>query len=108
LVGLLAHARNSDVAGVQRLLGCPVEFARAAQSWMLPLSAMELPIWSEESHLLQILRAHAVARGLPSAIPQITSRPPTSRHHCVALAGQMRVDGGHLHVAAPDQPLDRG
>jgi AraC-like DNA-binding protein len=54
-----AHARKSEGAEVQRLLGCPVEFARATQSWVLPQSVMALPIWSGDSHLLQILRTHA-------------------------------------------------
>jgi AraC-like DNA-binding protein len=54
-----AHARKSEVAEVQRLLGCPIEFARATQSWVFPQSVMALPIWSGDRHLLQILRAHA-------------------------------------------------
>ena len=54
-----AHARNSGLTEIHRLLRCTVEFAHAADSWVLPQSVMELPIISEDSHLLQILTAHA-------------------------------------------------
>jgi len=54
-----AHTRNSGLRELHRILRCPVEFACAADSWVLPQSIMELPIVSEDSHLLQILEAHA-------------------------------------------------
>jgi AraC-like DNA-binding protein len=54
-----AHARNSAVREVHRILRCPVEFAQATTSWVLPQRVMELRIVSEDSHLLQILEAHA-------------------------------------------------
>jgi AraC-like DNA-binding protein len=53
------HARNSDLRELHRLLRCPVEFAHATDSWVLPQSVMELPIVSEDRHLRQILEAHA-------------------------------------------------
>jgi AraC-like DNA-binding protein len=53
------HARNSDLREIHCLLRCPVEFAHATDSWVLPQSVMELPIVSEDRHLLQILEAHA-------------------------------------------------
>ena len=54
-----AHARNSGLREVRRLLRCPVEFAQATDSWVFPQSVMQLPIVSEDSHLLRILEAHA-------------------------------------------------
>jgi AraC-like DNA-binding protein len=54
-----AHPRNSDLREVHRLLRCPVEFAHATESWVLSQSVMELPIRSEDSHLLEVLTAHA-------------------------------------------------
>ena len=53
------HARNSDLKEVHRLLCCPVDFAQAVDTWVLPQSVMDLPIVSADSHLLQILAAHA-------------------------------------------------
>jgi AraC-like DNA-binding protein len=54
-----AHARNSGLREIHRILRCPVEFVHAADSWVLPESVMELPIMSNDSHLLQILESHA-------------------------------------------------
>ena len=54
-----AHARNSGLKEIHRILRCPVEFAQATDSWVLPRDVMELPILSEDSHLLGILEAHA-------------------------------------------------
>ena len=54
-----AHARNSGLREIHRILHCPVEFVQAVDSWVLPQQIMELPIVSEDSHLLQILEAHA-------------------------------------------------
>ena len=54
-----AHPRNSELREIHRILRCPVEFAQVADSWVLPQRIMELPILSEDSHLLQILEAHA-------------------------------------------------
>ena len=54
-----AHARNSRVREASRLLRCPVEFAQATDSWVFPQSVMQLPMVSEDSHLLHVLKAHA-------------------------------------------------
>jgi len=54
-----AHTRNSGLRELHRILRCPVEFMQPTNSWVLPQSIMELPIVSEDSHLLQILEAHA-------------------------------------------------
>ena len=53
-----AHARNSELREIHRMLRCPVEFAQAADSWVLPQSVMELPIVSEDTRLLEVLEAH--------------------------------------------------
>jgi AraC-like DNA-binding protein len=53
------HARNSDLREVHRLLQCPVHFAQAVDSWVLRARVMDLPIVSADSHLLEILTAHA-------------------------------------------------
>ena len=53
------HARNADLREVHHLLCCPVDFAQAADTWVLPQRVMDLPILSEDSHLLQILTAYA-------------------------------------------------
>jgi AraC-like DNA-binding protein len=83
---------------IQRLLRCPVEFARATESWVFPQSAMELPITSEDSHLLQILRAHAdellaerrTAAGLRSMVEnQLISALPSGRVQAAAVARQL-------------------
>ena len=38
---------------------CPVDFAQAVDTWVLPQRVMDLPIISRDSRLLQILTAHA-------------------------------------------------
>ena len=53
------HARNADLREVHRLLRCPVDFAQAVDSWVLPQRIMDLPIVSGDSQLLKILTAHA-------------------------------------------------
>jgi hypothetical protein len=53
------HARNSDLREVHHLLQCPVDFAQAVDTWVLPQRVMDLPIISGDSRLLQILTAHA-------------------------------------------------
>ena len=53
------HARNADLREVHHLLRCPVDFAQAVDTWVLPQRVMDLPILSEDSHLLQILTAYA-------------------------------------------------
>jgi AraC-like DNA-binding protein len=53
-----AHTRNSGLREIHRILRCPVEFGQITDSWVVPRSIMELPIVSEDRHLLQILEAH--------------------------------------------------
>ena len=53
------HARNSDLREVHRLLCCPVDFAQAVDTWVLPRRVMDLPIVSGDRYLLQILTARA-------------------------------------------------
>jgi AraC-like DNA-binding protein len=53
-----AHARNSGLKEVHHILRCPVEFAQATDSWVLPKSVMRLPILSKDGRLLGILEAH--------------------------------------------------
>ena len=54
-----AHTRSSGLREIHRILRCPVEFMRETNSCVLPQSVMELPIVSEDSHVLQILETHA-------------------------------------------------
>jgi hypothetical protein len=78
-----AHARNSGIREIHRILGCPVEFVQPTESWVLSQSVMELPIVTEDDHLLQILEAHAddvlsdrqSAMGLLRLITQPGPRP---------------------------------
>ena len=95
-----AHARNSDLREVHRLLRCPVEFAHATDSWVLPQSVMELPIVSEDSHLLQILTAHAddllaerrTAAGLQSMVEnQLLSLLPGGKVQAAVVAQQLGI-----------------
>jgi len=54
------HARNSDLREVHRLLRCPVDFAQAADTWVLPHRVMDLPIVSADSHPPAIERSPVV------------------------------------------------
>lgn len=92
------HLRNSDMTEVQRLLGCPVEFARPIQSWVLPQWVMGLPIWSEDRHLLEILKAHAddllaqrrATKGLRSLVEnQLIAALPSGRVQAAKIAQQL-------------------
>ena len=93
-----AHARNSDLREIHRILRCPVEFGHTTDSWVLPQSVMELPIVSEDSHLLQILTAHAddllaerqSATGLQSMVEnQLLSLLPSGRVQAAMVAKQL-------------------
>jgi len=93
-----AHARNSGLREIHRLLRCPVDFTHATNSWTLPQSVMELPIVSEDSHLLQILEAHAddllserhTAAGLRSLVEnQLLSALPSGRVQAAVVAQQI-------------------
>jgi len=54
-----AHSRSSDLRELHRLLRCPLAFEQAEDSLVLSKHVIDLPIASEDSYLLQILRAHA-------------------------------------------------
>ena len=92
------HARNTDLREVHRLLRCPVDFAQAVDSWVLPQRVMDLPIVSEDSQLLQILTAHAddllaerhSATGLKSMVAnQLASLLPSGESRAAVVARQL-------------------
>ena len=92
------HARNTDLREVHRLLRCPVDFAQAVDSWVLPQRVMDLPIVSEDSQLLQILTAHAddllaerhSATGLQSMVAnQLASLLPSGESRAAVVARQL-------------------
>ena len=85
-----AHAWNSGLREIHRILRCPVEFAQTTDSWVFPQRVIELPITSGDSHLLHILEAHAddllserrVAAGLQGLVEnQLLSVLPSGRVH---------------------------
>ena len=94
------HARNSDLREVHRLLQCPVDFAQAADTWVLPQRIMDLPIVSADSHLLQILTAHADAllaerhsvSGLQSmVVSQLVNLLPSGESRGAAVAQRLNM-----------------
>src|SRR5262249_59870757 len=93
-----AHARNSGLREIHRILRCPVEFVQAVDSWVLPQRIMELPIVSEDSRLLQILETHAgdilserrIPAGLRSLVEdRLVSLLPSGRPQASMLAEQL-------------------
>jgi AraC-like DNA-binding protein len=77
---------------------CPVEFAQATDSWVFPQSVMQLPIVSEDSHLLRILEAHAddllaqrhSATGLRSMVENhLVTVLPSGRVQAAVVAEQL-------------------
>jgi AraC-like DNA-binding protein len=94
------HARNSDLREVHRLLRCPVGFAQAADTWVLPYRVMDLPIVSADSHLLQILTAHAddllaerhSVGGLQSmVVNQLVDLLPSGESRAAAVAQRLNM-----------------
>jgi AraC-like DNA-binding protein len=94
------HARNADLREVHRFLRCPVDFAQAVDSWVLPQRVMDLPIVSEDRHLLQILTAHAddllaerySATGLQSMVTnQLLSLLPKGEADAAAIAQRLNM-----------------
>src|SRR6516165_9059647 len=92
------HARNADLREVHRLLRCPVDFAQAVDSWVLPQRIMDLPIVSGDSQLLKILTAHAddlladreSVTGLQSTVAnQLTSLLPSGEARAAVVARQL-------------------
>jgi AraC-like DNA-binding protein len=93
-----AHARNSELREIHRILRCPVEFMQGTNSWVLPQRVMELPIVSDDSHLLRILEVHADAllserrteTGLRSLVEdRLHSALPSGRVQAEAVAEQL-------------------
>ena len=92
------HARNADLREVHRLLRCPVDFAQAVDSWVLPQRVMDLPIVSGDSYLLRILEAHAEdllgerhsVTGLQSRVTNhLASLLPSGESSVAAVARQL-------------------
>ena len=92
------HARNTDLREVHRLLRCPLDFAQAVDSLVLPQRVMDLPIVSGDSQLLQILTAHAddllaerhSATGLQSMVAnQLASLLPSGESRAAAVAQKL-------------------
>jgi AraC-like DNA-binding protein len=52
------HVRNVGSREVHHFLRCPVDFGKTVDCFVLPQRVMDLPIASEDRHLLQILTAH--------------------------------------------------
>jgi len=93
-----AHARNSGLREIHQILRCPVEFVQAVDGWVLPQRIMELPILSEDSHLLQILEVHAdellserrTATGLRRLVEdRLISLLPSGRTQAALVAEQL-------------------
>ena len=93
-----AHARNSGLREIHRILRCPVEFVQTVDRWVLPQRVMELPIVSEDSRLLQILEAHAggilserrAPPGLRSLVEdRLVSLLPSGRPQASVIAEQL-------------------
>ena len=104
------HARNSDLREVHRLLRCPVEFAQAVDSWVLPQRVMDLPIVSGDSQLLKILTAHAddllaerhSVTGLQGMVTnQLASLLPSGESRAAVVARQLGMSQRSLtrHLA---------
>jgi len=104
------HARNADLREVHRLLRCPVEFAHAVDSWVLPQRAMDLPIVSGDSQLLRILTAHAddllaerhSVTGLQGMVTnQLASLLPSGESRAAVVARQLGMSQRSLtrHLA---------
>jgi len=104
------HARNADLREVHRLLRCPVEFAHAVDSWVLPQRAMDLPIVSGDSQLLKILTAHAddllaerhSVTGLQGMVTnQLASLLPSGESRAAVVARQLGMSQRSLtrHLA---------
>jgi AraC-like DNA-binding protein len=93
-----AHPRNSGLREIHRILRCPVEFAQTTDTWVFSQRVMELPITSGDSHLLQILEAHAddlllerrTTTGLRGVVEnQLLSMLPSGRVQMAAVTQQL-------------------
>jgi AraC-like DNA-binding protein len=93
-----SHIRNADLREIHRLLRCPVDFAQAVDSLVLPERVVDLPIVSGDSQLLQILTAHAddllterhSVTGLQSMVAnQLASLLPSGESRAAVVARQL-------------------
>jgi len=94
------HGRNAELREFHRLLRCPVDFAQAVDSWVLPQRVMDLSIVSEDSRLLQILTAHAddllaerhSVPGLQSmVVNQLVNLLPSGKFQAAAVAQRLNM-----------------
>jgi len=94
------HTRDAGQREVHRLLRCPVEFAQAVDSWVLPQRIMNLPIVSGDSYLLRILTVHAdellaerhSVTGLRSMVAdQLVSLLPSGESRAAAVAQRLNM-----------------
>ena len=92
------RVRNANLREVHHLLRCPVDFAQAVDSWVLPQHVMDLPVVSGDSQLLRILTAHAddllaerhSVTGLQSMVAnQLTSLLPSGEARAAVVARQL-------------------
>ena len=97
------HARNSDLRKAHHLLQCPIDFAQAVDSSVLPQRVMDLPIISADSYLVPILRAHAghlVAErhsinGLQNiVVNQLVDLLPSGESRAAAVAQRLGMSTG--------------
>ena len=111
------HARNSDLPEVHRLLRCPVEFTHLTMSWVLPQSVMALPIRSEDSELLDLLKAHGddlltkrrTAPGLQNVVEnQLISMLPSGRAQAAAVAQQLGMSQRSLTRRLAEEDMTFG
>jgi AraC-like DNA-binding protein len=93
-----AHARDSGLKELHCILRCVVEFAQPTDSWVLPQRVMTLPIISEDSRLLEILKAQGnhllsqrrSAAGLRSLVEErLGSLLPSGRVQATSVAEQL-------------------
>ena len=104
------RVRNANLREVHHLLRCPVDFAQAVDSWVLPQHVMDLPVVSGDSQLLRILTAHAddllaerhSVTGLQSMVAnQLASLLPSGESRAAAGARQLGMSQRSLtrHLA---------
>jgi AraC-like DNA-binding protein len=111
------HGRNSDLREIHRILRCPIEFMQSTESSVFPQSVMELPIVSEDSHLLRILEVHAdtllserhSAVGLRELVEdQLLSVLPTGRVQAAEVAGQLGMSERSFRRRLADEGIRFG
>jgi AraC-like DNA-binding protein len=92
------HVQTSDARKVERLLGCPVEFAHSEDSWVFPERVMQFALASSDGQLLELLRAHAdnllAGKRTASRLQDVVERQVLTL-----------LPGGSAHVAAVAQQI---